>query len=117
MNAEIISTDSVYETYTRHGRTQYSYYPILTYRYIVKNKEYTEKEKFFNYKKENQTIEFLNSHTPGTKHKIYYNPDNPKEALSNPGSCIIDGIIVLVLGFAFITIPIIIYIHNKSNGN
>ncbi len=61
-----------------------SYYPVIEYEYTVKNRKYTSERLSLSVdqKSSPRYLEpILKKYTPGTTVKVYYNPDDPADAV------------------------------------
>ena len=109
VQGEVIET-SITEVYhdDSSGPSYYTYHPVMTYTYSVNGGTYNITEQLAGYDEEDEAEIYTESHEPGTKQIVYYNPEMPEKALTDPDGEAVGGIIMMAIGIIFIIVSSII---------
>ncbi len=108
-----VSVESEYHRRTKKRGDYYTYYDIITYKYLVNNNEYSLKERHDFAENKRLADSYVSSHPVGTKQTIYYNPSDPSRSMLDPSGAQIGGysaaifsfIMVIILGFVMFKAP------------
>jgi len=106
---QVVSSDIVtgidWRRTGKDRRTYTTYKPIVLYEYSVNDTKYSSNMVSFVGEDESEmqghARRIVNRYPPGKKVIVYYNPDNPKEAVLETGVSPITYVATLVMGIAF----------------
>jgi len=114
-----VSSISVEKGYrgTKDTSAYNTYYPVIIYKYMVKNNEYKLKETKEENRDKSHAESYVNSHSVGTKQTIYYNPSNPSQSTLNPMTNKNNGYIQMIISGIMIIFLVIVLsgiVRNKN---
>ncbi len=94
------------------------YRPLVTYRYTVNGQTYTQRNLDVNgsseYRKQSSVQAVIEKYAPGREVTVYYNPNDPSDAMLEPGSDGTSVLLFFVLGVFMLGVAGIIAVKEKS---
>ena len=114
----IITSDiETHKTHTKHGYS-YTYGPEIVYTYSVNGQSYTANKVSYSTGSSSDVSyaqKIVNTYPVGTQIPVFYNPENPTEAVLEPGSNTMTYF-PIIFGIVFIAVGIggIIYIIRSN---